>query len=344
MAEMPGNQVWGIGWTLLAGAMQGGFPFPMKFTRRWQFDHIWLVSSLLGLVLFPWLIALRTIPGLAAVLDSIPARSAAVVCLFGAGWGVGGLLFGQGVHRVGLSLATGIVLGLTSAVGSLVPMILFHAERVISRTGAILMAAIAIATAGILLCTYAGLLRERRMAADPKSAGFRRGSFRAGIAICIASGLLSPLFNFALICGGDVIAAARAGGALPADAPNLIWAIAMTGGLIPTAAFCGWSLTRARTWGVFAGSPMLRDPALAVVMGLLFAYGNSFYGTGAEFLGNLGPILGWPVFMAMQVVTGNVLGLATGEWQGAGRAPLRSLALGVAALVVAIFVIAQAET
>ena len=83
---------------------------------------------------------------------------------------------------------------------------------------------------------------------------------------------------------------------------------------------------------------------LAGAMGILFAFGNAAYGIGAERLGSMGPILGWPAFMAMQVVAGNALGLLTGEWRGAGAEALRYLAMGNVALVIAIFMIAPASS
>ena len=63
------------------------------------------------------------------------------------------------------------------------------------------------------------------------------------------------------------------------------------------------------------------------------------YGVGATELGELGPVLGWPLFMSLIVITATVWGIATGEWRGAGKQPLRLMGLGVAVLVVAIFVL-----
>lgn len=339
--------VLGMTWILLAGAMQGGFPLPMKFARKWKWEHIWLASSVFGLVLFPWWIAVKTIPHVGQAFQSIPATSLLVVCLFGTGWGIGGLLFGQGVYRVGLSLATGIVLGLTSAIGSVVPMVLFHPAKLFERTGLILIASVMNAVGGMALCTSAGALRERQL--DEAQSGtrgkiFRRGSYWTGIVICVLSGLLSPLFNFALICGEDVVSSATTHGARIVDAPNLIWAIAMSGGLLPTIVYCTYLLTRGSTWRLFASRSVLPDGLLAVLMGVLFAYGNSFYGAGVEYLGAIGPILGWPVFMAMQVITGNFLGVATGEWQGVSRSAMYRLVAGIAALVIAIFMVGGLET
>lgn len=325
----------GMTWTILAGAMQGSFPLPLKFTRKWQWEHLWLASSVLGLTVIPWFIAWQTIPSLPAALGAVPARSLLLVTLFGMGWGIGGLLFGLAVHRVGLSLATAVVIGLTSGIGSLAPLAIFHPEAMLQRTGLVVIGSVAVAVLGIICCARAGAGRE-------ETAG--RSGYRAGMALCILSGLLSPMFNFALTFGGDLIAAAKSHGAQEADAANVIWAVAMTGGLIPTIMYCGWCLSRVHSWNLFTAAGAWHDSWLAIVMGLLFAYGNSFYGTGAGYLGRLGPILGWPVFLSAQVVVGNLLGIATGEWQGASRATRAWLAAGMITLIGAMFLIAQAES
>jgi hypothetical protein len=82
------------------------------------------------------------------------------------------------------------------------------------------------------------------------------------------------------------------------------------------------------------------DLALAATMGMLFAFGNSLYAAGAETMGPLGPALGWPVFMAVQVLTGNALAILTGEWKGSGARALTTLAAGNLALVGAVILVA----
>jgi L-rhamnose-H+ transport protein len=81
---------------------------------------------------------------------------------------------------------------------------------------------------------------------------------------------------------------------------------------------------------------------LAILMAAMFAFSNSAYGVGAARLGGLGPMVGWPVFMALQVVTGNVLGIITGEWAGASKRTMLLLGLGTIALIAAAFLIAPA--
>ena len=57
-------------------------------------------------------------------------------------------------------------------------------------------------------------------------------------------------------------------------------------------------------------------------------------------MGELGDSIGWPLLMMTIVLAGNLWSLATGEWKKAGAAALRSLAAGMAILLVAFAVIA----
>jgi L-rhamnose-H+ transport protein len=335
---MDANTAWFSGLTLVlaAGGMQGAFPLPMRFTRAWEWENIWFVSSLGGLVILPWLIAFQTVPQPFTALGMVPARDLLLVALFGMGWGVGGLLFGLGVHRIGLSLTTAVVIGLTSTVGSLLPLLLWSPAVFQQRAGLLALGSVAITLGGLLLCSVAGYRRERQ-AVD---LAFRRGSYWSGFVICVLSGLLSPLFNFALIFGEPLVRAAERLGARAADGPNLVLALAMTAGMIPTALYCGWLMHRRDTLNRFARRGAGIDFGLAAVMGLLFAVGNSLYGAGAETMGPLGPALGWPVFMAVQVLTGNGLALLTGEWTGSGRNIFIPLFAGNLALVGAVCLVA----
>ena len=38
-----------------AGVLNGSFAVPMKTARRWSFEHIWAVFSILAMAVLPWL-------------------------------------------------------------------------------------------------------------------------------------------------------------------------------------------------------------------------------------------------------------------------------------------------
>jgi L-rhamnose-H+ transport protein len=57
----------------------------------------------------------------------------------------------------------------------------------------------------------------------------------------------------------------------------------------------------------------------------------------------LGAVLGWPLFMSLIVIAASMLGIVTGEWKQSGRKPLAVQLVGVAVLILAIFILATAS-
>jgi L-rhamnose-H+ transport protein len=63
------------------------------------------------------------------------------------------------------------------------------------------------------------------------------------------------------------------------------------------------------------------------------------YGMGADALGTLGGIIGWPVYMSVDIIAGLVWGFLGGEWKSASRTALGYCLTGIAILFLAIGVI-----
>jgi L-rhamnose-H+ transport protein len=60
-------------------------------------------------------------------------------------------------------------------------------------------------------------------------------------------------------------------------------------------------------------------------------------------LGRLGTSFGWPVFIALIILTSNAWGVILGEWKGAGRGAFQRMLLGSAVLVLASFLIGHGQ-
>ena len=67
-----------------------------------------------------------------------------------------------------------------------------------------------------------------------------------------------------------------------------------------------------------------------------------FYGMAAANLGKLGPSLGWPIFMGVAIIAGNVWGIITGEWKNTGSKPIMINAAGILLLLVGLGLIGLA--
>jgi L-rhamnose-H+ transport protein len=68
------------------------------------------------------------------------------------------------------------------------------------------------------------------------------------------------------------------------------------------------------------------------------------YGAGAARLGRWGLVAGWPLFISISIVMGNLWGLWRGEWQGAPVSARHLLNLGLVILIVAVVVVALSNS
>jgi len=325
---------------IAAGVLQGSFMLPMKFTRRWAWENTWLCFSTTAYLVWPWLLAWATLPHLAAILTSTSHRSLVLVELFGLGWGLGALTFGLGVDMLGMGLGFTIILGLSASAGSLIPLVVFSAEKLLRLQGLLTVAALALVTGGIALCSWAGKLRDVQQSALRLEG---KSSFGLGLVVCIASGLLSSSGNLGFAFGGEVIQRAIEHGATESMAGNSLWALITIPLFLVNGIYCSWLLKKRKTGGRFLEAGTGLYWLLAASMGLLWITGFVCYAPGVRLLGPLGASVGWATMLSAMVTTANLEGFITGDWKGAGRKAYGFLLSGVVTLLMAIGVVGYAN-
>jgi L-rhamnose-H+ transport protein len=320
---------------LLAGGMNGSFAAPMKRVRGWEWEHTWLIWSFLGMVAIPLIVASATVPKLDAVYRTAELQSLTSTALYGMLWGASAVLFGLGITRVGLALGFGIILGTSSSLGAILPFLTFHRDRIFTIAGLLTLAGVGIILGGVAACARAGVLRE---SANQQHG---EGSFATGLTICLLSGLGSSFMSMALNQAAPIYGAAEAMGVSPARSLNAVWPVLLGGAFVVNGAYCGFLLVR-RNNGARFRDASLANLGLALAMAVLWSGSNFVYGAGARGMGPLGLVLGWPIFMAMIVLTANAWGFLTGEWRNAGRSAAAWAVTGVVLLIGGISVIARA--
>lgn len=316
----------------LSGIMAGLFLMPAKLMKVYRFENFWLVQSLVGCVLIPWLLAYSVLPDLPAFLASLSWREKITPGLFALSWGVASMLSGLSVARIGLSLTYALVIGMGAVAGTLVPLLYFNPSSLFAPSGQFILGGIALMVTGLLIVTRAGRIREE--AAQSGNEPGKGRAFWIGIAMATFAGVLSAGLNFSFAFSGAVISAAERAGASGPSATYPVWALALLGGMIPNAGYSAFNLSRNRTWALYpAGVP--RELLLAVLMGVLFIGSTAVYGLGASMLGPLGTSAGWGIMQTVQIVAGNAGGFLTGEWKDAGGQARRLLFTGLGLLVLA---------
>jgi L-rhamnose-H+ transport protein len=320
---------------LIAAIMNANFATPMKYTRRWAWENTWLAWTIFALLVIPPITTLCTVPSLTAVYVQAGLHSVLVVALFGAGWGVAQVFFGLAVDSIGVALTFSIVMGISAAVGSLVPLLRLHADRLYTHAGEQLLGGILLMLLGVVVCAFAGKSRER---AQKSSSTKSSKNFSVGLLLAILCGLGASFVNLGLAFGGEISQAAVEHGATRFNAVNAIWMPIMLAGAIPNLLYCVYLLRRNMTAREFQAGG-ISHWALALLMAVLWFGSSILYGLATVNMGSLGTVLGWPLFMSLIVISASVVGLITGEWKCSGRKPIMLQCGGVGLLIIAVFVL-----
>jgi L-rhamnose-H+ transport protein len=322
---------------LLAGLLQGTFILPITLVRKWSWEHTWATFSLLGMIVFNWIITLLFVPNIVAVYAASPPRDLAILALFGLGWGIGAVLFGLGMARLGMALGYPIIMGLIASLGALIPLLVFLPQTLFTPRGLVLLAGTAIVIAGIAVCSVAG---SRRTPSTTKSNIGPSSALKAGLVIAVLAGILSCLPNVGMAFAKNVTGVAETMGVSQASSGNTVWALLFTLGSIANLAYCVYLMLSKNTFRQYWNAEASRNLALSALMALMWIGSFYLYGAGAARLGRWGLVAGWPLFISISIVTGNIWGLWRGEWQGAPASARRLLNLGLVILIVAVIVVA----
>lgn len=181
---------------LVAGVMNGSFATPMKHVRGWAWEHTWLLWSVTGLLLVPMAAFFATVAHPWEVYRVTDGRSLWMVVLFGLLWGISAILFGVGVARVGVAVGFALILGISSVLGSMIPLLSKRPEALLEPVGQLTAAGVLLQVVGVGLC---GLASHKR--ARDGNAVLSKRRFWTGLLICFLSGLGAPMVNFGLVFG-----------------------------------------------------------------------------------------------------------------------------------------------
>jgi L-rhamnose-H+ transport protein len=324
----------GFSLLFLAGMMNGSFALPMKFTRKWAWENTWAIWTIFALFVFPLLLAYSTVPQLSSAYAQAGPEVVLMVAVCGAGWGIAQVLFGLAVEAIGIALTFSVVLGLSAAVGSLIPLVRLHPDKVVSSAGLAVISGVALVLIGVSICALAGRRREAALGATKA-----RTSIAKGLVFCTLSGLTAALMNVGLAFGSPILEAAQKNGAPKLWSSNAAFLPLMLAGGVPNLAYCIYLMRRNNTRNRFREAGSGSHWFLAALMAISWFGSTILYGASTTTLGQLGTVLAWPLFMTLIVITATICGVVTGEWKDAGSQPFRMMVSGVGVLIAAIFVL-----
>ncbi|MFY9910067.1 MAG: L-rhamnose/proton symporter RhaT [Candidatus Sulfotelmatobacter sp.] len=320
---------------LAAGILNGSFAVPMKTARSWSFYHIWGIFSLFSMMLIPCAWVVAAVPGWPAIVGSIPLAGLMKLVSLGLFWGVAALLYGAAVEMLGVALGVSILLGLSIVVGALLPRLLSGIWFTTPGRDAVFCVGLAMMVGGVIICSRAG---------DSQTDARTRTQFRRGLIVAILGGVGSPLLNQGIEYGISVLHSLPTSviGISPTLTQWVAWALFLSAAAVTQAGYCLFKVFSDRQQGVFSATGAGADFLRVVIMSVCWSVSIFIYASALATLGPRGASVGWPVFIALIVLSSNAWGVFLGEWRGRQSSALNRMLGGSTLLMIATFLIARA--
>ena len=347
------NPLLGVFLHAIGGFAAGSFYAPLKKVQRWAWESFWLVMGLAAWLAAPWIVAALTTPRLWEVLTNSPARAWYLAMLFGALWGLGNLTFGLSVRYLGMALGYAVALGFCMTFGTLIPPIYGGlvgtaddwaklVRLFTTLPGLAVLLGVGVCLAGIAMCGWAGMSKERELTAEQKAASVAEFALGKGFAVASAAGILSACFAFGLAAGKPIAELSRELGTTPIFANNVVLVVILIGGLASNAVWCLILNLRNHTFGDYVSGPLgqqCRNYLLSMLGGVVWYGQFFFYGMGTTKLGDKYDFSSWSIHMAFIIVFSNLWGLYFREWHGTSRRTKTLVWAGIVTLIVSTMVI-----
>lgn len=304
---------------LVAGLCQGSFGLgykkytPFSWAAFWGiYDVMCIITSLMfTLALAPRFLSVYCEQGIGFFVMPV---------LCGAMWGLSAIGFSKGIDKIGMSLVYGISMGISTIVGSVVPIILSGA---FPKESSVLMFIIGLGLTvlGVIIITVAGIKRDKKA----------KGSV-LGIAMAVFSGIGSGFMNVGFTKMDAISKPLELYGYSQLAVSAAKWLPVLVGGCLAGIIYCIGEVTYKKDWHTVtekgSGTRSLKLFGVSIIWYLALI----LYGYAVILMGELGNTVGWILFNALALIISTMWGLKTGEWKGTKKT---TLFVGCGVLIVA---------
>ncbi len=323
---------------LFASFFQGTFGIGMKYIQPLAWEAWWLIYALVAMIIFPCVWAFLVVPDLIGSIQATAGRTIWMAALFGFLWGIGGIMFGVSVNYIGVSITYGVVMGLASSMGSIIPLLQMEDLGANPAVPYIILGVVLLLI-GVVICAVAGIKRDKLQNAEKADNIERSGNnFKKGLLIAVICGILSALLNVGFSNASPVAVSAVKHGAVARNASLAAWVVVLLGAFVMNAVYSLFLLFKNNSWSSYGNSGSGKAYLWAILTGIFWFAALGVYGQGASLMGVLGPVIGWPMLLGFALIISNIWAYRSGEWNGAA-APFRLMLTGLAVLIVACMVL-----
>lgn len=327
----------------IGGFSSASFYVPYSQVKKWAWSTYWMTLGFVAWMVMPtiggWLVS----SDLFGILKNSSFSSKLWTYIFGVLWGFGGLMAGLGLRYLGLSLGQSISLGVCAIFGTLVPAYLTDKLGILVSTvpGMVILFGFIMTIAGIALCGYAGVLKDRQLTGEEKVRSVKEFSAAKGITMAVLGGIMSSFMALAINAGAPIAAEAANTGTAPVFVNIPIFVLALAGGFTTNFIYSMMLSYKSRSFGDFGVKPpsvRTRNYLLAVLSGMMWYGQYFFYGMGATKMGDY-DFASWSLHMATIIIFSNLWGLRLKEWKLVDSKTMAYLWSGIVMLIVSVIFI-----
>jgi L-rhamnose-H+ transport protein len=354
--------LFGILFHFIGGFASGSFYVPFRKVKGWSWEAYWIIGGLFSWLIIPPIAAALTIPNFFSIISNSESSTIMWTFFWGLLWGIGGLTYGLGMRYLGLSLGNSVLLGFTSAFGSLVPSIYYNLVPTEGKTtfsdllhntwGQVVLSGIVLCLLGIYFCGRAGVMKERDLPDSEKQKGVSEFSLVKGLIVCTVSGILSACFNYGIEAGTPMAEAAD--NIWRTHNPNsnteflyqnnVIYVVLLWGGLTTNLIWCLFLLVKNGSYKNFTDIkyPLVNNFFFSALAGTIWFLQFFFYGMGESKLGN--GASSWILHMAFIILVANVWGIALKEWAGVSKKTKLTITTGILLILLSVVLVGFGNT
>ena len=292
-----------------AGICQGSFGLGYKKYHPFSWAAFWGIYNMLCIVtsvIFTWM----TAPKLWAIIFGHSFSYWSIPILCGALWGLSAIGFSKGISKIGMSMVYGISMGISTIVGSVMPMVI--SGTLPTGNSLVLFAAGLILTiAGVAVITIAGVKRD----------GKANGSV-AGIILAVLSGFGSGAMNIGFSYSESIDYEFTILGYSQAAVSSTKWLPVLAGGCMAGIIWCAVELYIKHEWHTLTSKGSSARILKLFGVSVIWYLALLLYGLSSSMLGSLGNSVGWILFNSLALIVSVFWGLKTGEWTNKNKSTL----------------------
>jgi len=323
-----------------AGIINGSFALPTKHVVNWNFENIWLQYAIWAFVLLPWIVTFILVPNVLQVYAATPWQYIIVMIIGGFLFGAGQIGFAFAMSMIGIGISFVICIGLSIGLGFLLPLSIQHTNQLLTPFGFLTFFGAVLAIIGLSVATHAGQLHDKntRKAMTVEEMPHPK-YYWFGVTLAVIAGLFSAGQNFSFSLTSQMQQIALHMGVSSLGASIIMWPGFLLFSFVPYAGYMLYLHHKHKSFGHYRKSQTSKYYLFAVIMGICWFGSLIFYSKASQLIGSLGPVVGWPMFMVLVILTSNFIGWRHKEWEDCTSQVKHTMYVGLSLLICSVLVL-----